>query len=94
VIPKYFEQNQAEALDLDKSVFDTVQEIVPDWKMEQVRTLLGQFLFSGDMVFKQVGPERGRKGSVSDGGHAGTTRQFVDSGRADESSSTFPLRKR
>jgi ATP-binding cassette subfamily F protein 3 len=55
VIPKYFEQNQAEALDLDKSVFDTVQEIVPDWKMEQVRTLLGQFLFSGDMVFKQVG---------------------------------------
>ncbi|WP_204137574.1 ATP-binding cassette domain-containing protein [Halomicronema sp. CCY15110] len=55
VIPKYFEQNQAEALDLDKTVFDTVQDIVPDWKMEQVRTLLGQFLFSGDMVFKQVG---------------------------------------
>ncbi|NEQ44778.1 MAG: ABC-F family ATP-binding cassette domain-containing protein [Leptolyngbya sp. SIOISBB] len=55
VIPKYFEQNQAEALDLEKTVFDTVQTIVPDWKMEQVRTLLGQFLFSGDMVFKKVG---------------------------------------
>ncbi|MEM9768735.1 MAG: ABC-F family ATP-binding cassette domain-containing protein [Cyanobacteria bacterium P01_D01_bin.71] len=55
VIPKYFEQNQAEALDLDKTVFDTLQDIVPDWKMEQVRTLLGQFLFSGDMVFKPVG---------------------------------------
>jgi len=54
VIPKYFEQNQAEALDLNKTVFDTLQDIVPDWKMEQVRTLLGQFLFSGDMVFKQV----------------------------------------
>ena len=54
VIPKYFEQNQAEALDLDKTVYDTLQDIVPDWKMEQVRTLLGQFLFSGDMVFKKV----------------------------------------
>lgn len=55
VLPKYFEQNQAEALDLGKTVLDTLQEIVPDWKVEQVRTLLGQFLFSGDMVFKQVG---------------------------------------
>lgn len=54
VIPKYFEQNQAEALDLKKTVYDTLQDIVPDWKMEQVRTLLGQFLFSGDMVYKPV----------------------------------------
>lgn len=54
VLPKYFEQNQAEALDLAKTVFDTVQDIVPDWKVEQVRTLLGQFLFSGDMVRKKV----------------------------------------
>lgn len=54
VLPKYFEQNQAEALDLTKTVMDTLQDIVPDWKMEQVRTLLGQFLFSGDMVYKKV----------------------------------------
>ena len=54
VLPQYFEQNQAEALDLDKTVLDTLQSIVPDWKTEQVRTLLGQFLFSADMVFKQV----------------------------------------
>ena len=54
VLPQYFEQNQAEALDLDKTVLDTLQGIVPDWKTEQVRTLLGQFLFSADMVFKQV----------------------------------------
>ena len=54
VLPKYFEQNQAEALDLNKTVMDTLQDIVPDWKVEQVRTLLGQFLFSGDMVFKKV----------------------------------------
>ena len=54
VLPKYFEQNQAEALDLNKTVMDTLQDIVPDWKVEQVRTLLGQFLFTGDMVFKKV----------------------------------------
>jgi len=54
VLPQYFEQNQAEALDLSKTVVDTLHNIVPDWKIEQVRTLLGQFLFSGDMAFKQV----------------------------------------
>lgn len=54
VLPLYFEQNQAEALDLEKTVFDTLQNTVPDWKVEQVRTLLGQFLFSNDMVFKPV----------------------------------------
>jgi ATP-binding cassette subfamily F protein 3 len=55
VLPQYFEQNQAEALDLNQTAFDTLQAIVPDWKMEQVRALLGQFLFSGDMAFKTVG---------------------------------------
>jgi ATP-binding cassette subfamily F protein 3 len=54
VIPGYFEQNQAEALDLDKTVMETIHDEVPDWKNEQVRTLLGQFLFSEDTVFKQV----------------------------------------
>ncbi|WP_019504651.1 ABC-F family ATP-binding cassette domain-containing protein [Pleurocapsa sp. PCC 7319] len=54
VIPGYFEQNQAEALDLNKTVMDTIHDEVPDWKNEQVRTLLGQFLFSGDTAFKQV----------------------------------------
>ncbi|GFE69462.1 ABC-F family ATP-binding cassette domain-containing protein [Chroococcus sp. FPU101] len=54
VIPAYFEQNQAEALDLDKSVMDTIHDEVPDWKNEEVRTLLGQFLFSGDTAFKNV----------------------------------------
>jgi ATP-binding cassette subfamily F protein 3 len=55
VIPSYFEQNQAEALDLTKTVMDTIHDEVPDWKNEEVRTLLGRFLFSGDMVLKQVG---------------------------------------
>ena len=54
VIPGYFEQNQAEALDLDKTVMNTIHDEVPDWKNEQVRTLLGQFLFSGETAFKKV----------------------------------------
>ena len=54
VIPSYFEQNQAEALDLDKTVLETVHDEVPDWTNEEVRTLLGRFLFSGDMVYKRV----------------------------------------
>ncbi|MDJ0590194.1 MAG: ABC-F family ATP-binding cassette domain-containing protein [Pleurocapsa sp. MO_226.B13] len=54
LIPGYFEQNQAEALDLDKTVMDTIHDEVPEWKNEQVRTLLGQFLFSGETVFKKV----------------------------------------
>ncbi|WP_008308183.1 ABC-F family ATP-binding cassette domain-containing protein [Leptolyngbya sp. PCC 6406] len=54
VLPQYFEQNQAEALDLEKTVLDTLHSIVPDWKMEEVRTLLGQFLFSGEMAYKTV----------------------------------------
>ncbi len=54
IIPGYFEQNQAEALDLEKKVIDTIHDEVPEWKNEEVRTLLGQFLFTGDTVFKQV----------------------------------------
>ena len=54
VIPGYFEQNQAEALDLNKTVMDTIHDEVPDWKNEEVRTLLGKFLFSGETVFKKV----------------------------------------
>ncbi|MBE9186421.1 ABC-F family ATP-binding cassette domain-containing protein [Microcoleus sp. LEGE 07076] len=55
VVPGYFEQNQAEALDLNKSVIQTIHDEVPDWKNEEVRTLLGRFLFTGETVFKHVG---------------------------------------
>ncbi|MEA5472899.1 ATP-binding cassette domain-containing protein [Synechococcus sp. CCY9201] len=55
VIAGYFEQNQAEALDLDKTVIDTVFEAVPDWTQTQVRSLLGSFCLSNEAVFKQAG---------------------------------------
>jgi ATP-binding cassette subfamily F protein 3 len=54
VIPGYFEQNQAEALNLSKTVMETIHDEVPDWKNEEVRTILGRFLFSGETVFKKV----------------------------------------
>ncbi|MFN9901729.1 MAG: ATP-binding cassette domain-containing protein, partial [bacterium] len=49
------EQNQAEALELDRSVVDTVFEAVPDWTQTQVRSLLGNFGFSNDAVCMEVG---------------------------------------
>jgi ATP-binding cassette subfamily F protein 3 len=55
VIAGYFEQNQAEALDLSKTVIDTVFEAVPDWTQTQVRSLLGSFCFSNESVFKAAG---------------------------------------
>ena len=55
VVAGYFEQNQAEALNLDKTVIDTLFEAVPDWSQSQVRSLLGSLGFSNDAVFKQVG---------------------------------------
>jgi ATP-binding cassette subfamily F protein 3 len=55
VIPAYFEQNQAEALDLSKDVLAMVFEAVPDWTQSQVRSYLGRFGFSNEDVFKQAG---------------------------------------
>ncbi|WP_414527566.1 ABC-F family ATP-binding cassette domain-containing protein [Nodularia chucula] len=55
VLPGYFEQNQAEALDLKKTVMETIHDEVPDWTNEEVRRILGRFLFSGETVFKPVG---------------------------------------
>jgi ATP-binding cassette subfamily F protein 3 len=55
VVAGYFVQNQAEALDLEKTVINTLYEAVPDWTQTQVRSLLGSFCFSNDAVFKAVG---------------------------------------
>ena len=54
VYPAYFEQNQADVLDLDKTVVDTVQGESNDQSYNELRALLGQFLFKGDAVEKKV----------------------------------------
>ncbi|KAL3808196.1 hypothetical protein ACHAXA_007924 [Cyclostephanos tholiformis] len=54
VYPAYFEQNQADVLDLDKTVLETVQAASNGQSYNELRALLGQFLFKGDAVEKKV----------------------------------------
>ena len=54
IIPSYFEQNQAEALELDKTVIETISQSVPDWTQTEIRSLLGSFGLTNDSVFKEV----------------------------------------
>jgi len=60
----YFAQNQAEVLDSDKTVFQTIDEAARGEVRTKIRTLLGSFLFQGDEVEKKVqvlsGGERAR----------------------------------
>ncbi len=54
IIPSYFEQNQAEALELEKTVIETISQSVPSWTQTEVRSLLGSFGLTNDAVFKEV----------------------------------------
>ncbi|HEU4718937.1 MAG TPA: ABC-F family ATP-binding cassette domain-containing protein [Bacteroidia bacterium] len=50
----YFAQDDADMLDPDKTVFDTIDELAVGDVRKQVRGLLGSFLFSGDDIDKKV----------------------------------------
>jgi len=50
----YFEQNQADALDLNKTVIEVIQGASDGQSYNELRALLGQFLFKGDDVEKRV----------------------------------------
>ncbi|CAF1788339.1 BnaC09g46770D [Brassica napus] len=54
VLPNYFEQNQAEALDLDKTVIETVVEAAVDWRIDDIKGLLGRCNFKADMFDRKV----------------------------------------
>ncbi len=60
----YFAQNQAEYLDGEKTLLDTMLEAATDTNRSKVRDMLGSFLFRGDDVEKKVkvlsGGERNR----------------------------------
>ena len=64
ILMGYFEQDQEEKIDLDKTVFETIDELAVGDVRRQVRSLLGSFLFGGDDIDKKVkvlsGGERGR----------------------------------
>jgi len=51
----YFAQNQAESLDVSKTVYETVDEVAVGEIRRDIRTILGAFLFSGEDVDKKVG---------------------------------------
>jgi ATP-binding cassette subfamily F protein 3 len=50
----YFAQDQAEKLDVSKTVFDTVDDIAKGEMRKDLRSILGTFLFSGEDVDKKV----------------------------------------
>ena len=58
-----YEQNH-ESLNASNDILTELQECLPDWKTEQIRSYLGRFLFTGDDVFKIIdtlsGGERSR----------------------------------
>ena len=54
IITSYYEQNQADALDLEKQVVDLIYSKATDWSQQKVRTFLGGFGFYNDAVFKFV----------------------------------------
>ena len=60
----YYAQNQADSLDGEKTVLETIEQAASDELRPRVRDLLGSFLFSGDDVHKKVkvlsGGEKGR----------------------------------
>ncbi len=60
----YFAQSQAQELDVNKTVFETLDDVAAGDIRKRVRDILGSFLFSGEEVDKKVGVlsggERGR----------------------------------
>ncbi len=55
VVPVYFQQNQADAFDLDRTVLETVMEEAPsEITLTEIRALLGQFMFKNDDVDKKL----------------------------------------
>ncbi|GMH81843.1 hypothetical protein TrST_g8348 [Triparma strigata] len=54
VVANYFEQNQADVLDMNLTVEQTVAAASDNHSYNELRALMGQFLFKGDTVQKKV----------------------------------------
>jgi len=52
---QYYDQHQDEVLDADSTVLAEVRSVAPAEPEVRLRTVLGQFLFRGDDVFKKIG---------------------------------------
>jgi ATP-binding cassette subfamily F protein 3 len=60
----YYDQHQDEALEPGRTALEEAKSVAPDEAEKRLRTVLGQFLFRGDDVFKRIevlsGGERSR----------------------------------
>lgn len=67
VIANYFEQNQAEALDLKKTVQATLDQAAAgtDMTIADIKSLLGRMGFKGDAVHKKARAGRMTRGAAS-----------------------------
>jgi ATP-binding cassette subfamily F protein 3 len=54
VVVGYYAQNQAALLDLNKTVFETIDDIAVGDIRTRIRAILGSFLFSGEDIEKKV----------------------------------------
>lgn len=50
----YYAQHQLQILDPNKTVLETLEDIMPPTDQGEIRSMLGHFLFSADQVFKKV----------------------------------------
>ena len=50
----YYAQNQTEYLDMNKTVFETIDDVATGDLRKKVRDILGAFLFSGETIDKKV----------------------------------------
>lgn len=54
VITSFYAQHQLEALGVNNEVLAELQQSGSDWSEQQLRSLLGAFLFTGDDAFKKI----------------------------------------
>ncbi|MCH6258072.1 ABC-F family ATP-binding cassette domain-containing protein [Puniceicoccaceae bacterium K14] len=64
ILLSYFAQHQADELEQDVSILETLEQVAEGANTTNIRTILGTFLFKGDDVFKKIkvlsGGERNR----------------------------------
>ena len=51
----YFEQNQDHLADAQKTILQSLEESAPTLSFQQLRAILGAFLFTGDSIEKKIG---------------------------------------
>jgi ATP-binding cassette subfamily F protein 3 len=55
VTPGYYAQHQLQVLDANKTLLNTLVEVLPKSTQTEIRGILGRFLFTGEQVFNKVG---------------------------------------